>query len=305
MYLSLYYQITKDIFSRKTPYRMSVSTLKIDAENFVNLLVHEKSQKARAALCIAKRKELEAIHTVATVRRYLTTYRTELKECAQITKKTALLRSLRIAKKANDKLNTTYANKIVLRSENNDLTPIQQADVTAIIDLAKQFIKSETRYKVAAGLMLLTGRRTAEIYKTGHLSPSKNQTSAKFGGQLKTKSDKEKPPYLIPLLADFADINKALVWLQSQYTFTDIADVNKKVSKDLGVTIKKHFGKALGADVAPHDLRKAYAAIAYANRPLKDENKSFRLYAKNILGHSSANGKIELTSESYRKYTIV
>lgn len=285
---------------------MSVSTLKIDAENFVNLLVHEKSQKARAALCIAKRKELEGLHTIATVRRYLTTYRAELKECTQIAKKTALFRSLRIAKKANDKITATYENKISLRSENNDLIPITQTQVTTLIALAKDFIKSETRYKVATGLMLLTGRRTAEIYKTGHLSPSKtSQTSAQFGGQLKTKSEKEKPPYLIPLLADFADINKALVWLQSQYTFADIADVNKRVSKDLGATTKKYFADILGADVAPHDLRRAYAAITHANHLKKDAKKSFRSYAKDVLGHSPTTTKIDTTSESYRKYTIV
>lgn len=166
----------------------------------------------------------------------------------------------------------------------------------------------------------MTGRRTAEIFLTGNFAPVKNDSqSAKFSGQIKKRksaTEIDNKPYTVPVLADSTQIIAANTWLKNQYNglctpktsktptpiFADIADVNKRVSKDLGTTVKSEFAEILGSGVTPHDLRKAYAAICYFLNP-KNKTTSFRTFAKRILGHTDS--QTGLTSEAYNKYKVI
>lgn len=299
---------------------MSTNSLLTAAQGFAQTVANTPTQKARLDLCIAKRMQLFTdIKTVAGVRRYLTVYRAEIKKRADIAKKAALLNSLRISKPANDKLHKAYKTKIIRRTENADHTPISADKLPDLLAHALELLNSGIRYKVATGLMLLTGRRTAEIFLTGHFAPVQNNSNkAVFSGQIKRK-DKDANSYQIPLLAKYKTISAAHTWLQNQYdgktapnvptkpnqkfaptpAFKDIADVNKCVAANLGRTVKSEFGAYLGADVTPHDLRKAYVAICHYQLKTKD---TFRETAEKILGHSGdASG---LVSETYTKYKV-
>lgn len=281
---------------------MSIGLTNAAAE-FATLVAAEKIQKERVNLCIMKRKELEANHTLAAARRYLTTYRAALKDNADIRLKAALLNSLKISAAKNKKLNKAHENKISKSTELAEWIDITAADAADATNHAKSLLKSGSKYKVAAALMLLAGRRTAETYLTAKFAPIKGTALfAYFEGQIKQRGEPAKA-YKIPLLDTFAAIDKAAVWLQSQYNFADAADVNTRVSKDLGKVIKAEFSKFLGADIKPHDLRKFYASVAYSRRPANAQKASFRTYAQKILGHNGQTAG--LTSEAYRKYRII
>ena len=298
-----------------------IDSLAAAALDFANHVATETTQKARLNLCIAQKKELiKTRSTVASARRYLTVYRAAIIAHPQIQKNAALLRSLRIPKAANKKIQTQYETKVQLRTERGDYTLISRDTVPQIIDKAISFLGSESRYKVAAGLLILTGRRTAEVFFTGKLAPVKGAANrAFFSGQLKKRKGQtvaDNKPYSIPVLTSAKAVISALDWLHLQYSgliapkklitptpvFENIADVNKRVSRDLGQTVKKEFGDLLGADVKPHDLRKIYIAIAFF---LAGDNgkTSFRNFAKKALGHTDS--VAGLTSEAYNKYKII
>lgn len=298
-----------------------IDNLAAAALDFANHVATQTTQKARLNLCVALKNELiKTRSTVASARRYLTAYRAAIISNAKIEKKTALLRSLRIPKAANKKIQTQYETKVQLRTERGDYVLISRDAVPKIIDKAISLLDSASRYKVAAGLLVLTGRRTAEIFLTGKIAAAKYAPNkANFSGQLKKRKGQtvaDEKPYIIPLLASSSTIIAAVNWLRLQYSglvapkklkeptpaFESIADVNKRVSRDLGQTVKKEFGELLGADVTPHDLRKIYIAIAFY---LAGDNgkTSFRNFAKKSLGHTD--NVAGLTSEAYNKYKII
>jgi hypothetical protein len=303
-------------------YDMKTNSLLADAQNFAQIIANETNQKTRIELCVSKRKELAArLNSAAGVRRYLTEYRLAIKAHTQITKKIALLKSLRISRASNQKIQKKYKVNVEKRAERNEFTIIKSSVIAPLIQKASELLSSGMRYKVAAGLLLLTGRRTAEIFLTGNFAPATKSNKVEFSGQVK-KRDAENiaksKAYKIPVLIDSSKIIDANNWLKNQYNglniapksktptpiFADIADVNKRISKDLGKTIKIEFSEFLGADVTPHDLRKAYAAITYFlnSEKYKDLN-SFREHAKNVLGHSDTGANS--TTETYIKYKII
>lgn len=301
--------------------------LEFDAAAFADLLANEKSQSKRVTLCKNKRVELMGdkklgiqgkLGTILSVRRYLTVYRAAIKAHPQIDKKTALFKSLRVAIDVNKRLQRRYESKVIKRTENNEYSIINAADVPTLIEKATTLLSSEnSRYKVAAGLLLLTGRRTAEIFLTGNFAPVKGtKTKVSFTGQLKKRDGKDAASgaaYNIPILCENTKIINAANWLKSLYNgtvkpknakgitpvFADIADVNKRVSRDLGIAVKAEFADILGADVTAHDLRKAYASICF----YLGKKGTFRQTAQKILGHGT--GRAELTSETYTKYKVI
>lgn len=305
--------LTQNIHSKMT------NSLFLDAADFANNIANELIQSKRVTLCKNKRLELlGTLGTVLSVRRYLTVYRAAIKAHDGISKKTALLKSLRIAKATNARLQKSYEAKIIRRTENADYTIINSADIPALIEKATALLSSEnSRYKVAAGLLLLTGRRTAEIFLTGNFAPVKGtKTKVSFTGQLKKRGHEtsiSSGAYNIPILCENTKVIDAANWIKSLYNgtvkpknakaitpkFADIADVNKRVSRDLGLAVKAEFSDVLGVDVSPHDLRKAYAAICF----YLGGKGTFRQTAQKILGHGA--GRAELTSEAYAKYKVI
>lgn len=67
---------------------------------------------------------------------------------------------------------------------------------------------------VAIALMLVTGRRQAEVMCSGRFSPATDST-VMFSGQLKTKN-RESQPYEIPVLAPVDKVVEAMAWLEAK-----------------------------------------------------------------------------------------
>lgn len=274
--------------------------LTASAADFAAQITATKSQKERVKLCVKLRTELtEKLGTLAAVRRYLTPYRAAIK--ALPIKQVALLNSLRISTKANNKINSDYKNSVEKHTEQGEFVDISTAAAAEIVAAAKALICDGTRLKVIAGLALLTGRRTAEIVVTARLEKvQRNKLAAKFTGQLKARG--ERPTYQIPLLADYDFINNALTSVQGLYKDFDISKVNSSLSTNLNKVVKVAFGEWLGEGVKMHDLRKFYAAYAYHSTGGRASKKSFRSFARQILGHGAGDST---TTETYNKYEII
>jgi integrase len=281
---------------------MKATKLELDAQSFAEHIAATPKQADRVKACIAKREELLGAYTVATTRNYLTTYRAAI--TAKIAKSAALLRSLKISNKANNKLFAKYKNKVQSRTENAEYIRIENPQL--LIDKASELLKSaESRYKIALGLMLATGRRSVEILLTAEFAAvKKSPNELLFMGQLKKREGESDKPYKIPALLPAAEIIAALAELRKIKTYAqDITpkQVHDADGKNLGKYAKKELATLLGADVSPHDLRKAYAAIAYSQT---DKKQSFRSWAEVVLGHSGSGRDGGLTTETYLKYIV-
>lgn len=277
---------------------MKTTKLENDVQSFINALKAETNGNKRVKICVDARLELEKAHTINTVLTYLTTYRNEVK--AAFGENTALLRYLKPPKKTVQKERGEYKKEIQVRTETNELTPIQNH--TELIEFAKGLLESSSYLKVSLGLMLLTGRRSVEILKTGTFERVQRQSKKNevlFSGQAKKRGENSQP-YKIPILCAPNLVISALEWLRGEkHELLSITEkeLNSKCAAPLN-SYAKSFAVWLGGGCTPHDLRKAYAAIAYGQTNKKD---SFRGFAAKVLGHNSDS---ELTTETYFKYTI-
>lgn len=270
---------------------------------FAALSTH--SQRIKKA--IELRKALLEKYETVTVRSYLTRYRKAIKE-QKPPRLTEIFKSLKLPKAEGEKIDKNYEKKVYKRLEDGGYFFLSRENVDAIIGKAKALLSEGGQYKTLTALALLTGRRTAEIALTGEFLPVEgSEREAMFSGQLKkkkahSKDGKEVPlkPYKIPILAPFAEIKAAHENLKKQLNWSDTATpdaVNRRLSKDLGLSAKEHF-PLLGEKVAPHDLRKAYSAITFYQ---SGEKESYRVFLRRVLGHGDGDN---LTTETYLKYRI-
>jgi hypothetical protein len=283
----------KSINKHETPRDLDSAVAWFSVE-FAALSTH--SQRIKKA--IELRKALLDRYETITVRSYLTRYRKAIKE-QKPPRISEIFKSLKLPKADGEKIDNSYKNRIFKRLEDGGCFSLSRPNVDAILEKAKELL-SGGQYKKLAGLALLTGRRTAEIALTGEFLPVEgNEFAALFSGQLKTKG-KETKPYKIPLLAPFSEIKAAHESLKKQLDWSATAtpdSANRRLSKELGLYAKEHFA-LLGENIAPHDLRKAYAAITFYQ---SGEKESYRVFAAKILGHSGNN---TLTTETYTKYRV-
>jgi hypothetical protein len=185
--------------------------------------------------------------------------------------------------------------------QHSNLRPI---DPDFFVDKARSLLYSGRYYPTFAGLLLVTGRRPAEIAFSADLRPVKGRADALlFSGQLKGRESENArlDPYEIPLLADADDVLEAFDFLRQYRTFEDVADVNRKTGKELNVAVRAAFNNqdALNG-YQPKELRAVYAESAYDY--LDDRSISKAAYFAQILGHSA--GDI-ITANSYMKFYII
>lgn len=135
--------------------------------------------------------------------------------------------------------------------------------------------------EVVAALILVTGRRTIEIMKTGDIylgeGHSKTGYVAMFTGQAK-RGLKDDEAYEIPLLAPFYMVRAALdVVRLTDTSGMSSAEVNTKYSRNLLNYLRKR------CDLNPHRLRDVYAMMAFSLLPQK--KMSLIGFVSKILGH--------------------
>jgi len=178
-----------------------------------------------------------------------------------------------------------------------------------------------------AGLLLLTGRRTIELFRGELVAPPREfardalldgarGATLVFGGQAKSRSE-ERTAYEIPVLGDPARILRAFQELQREYPaiseleakFPNLGDrdINKKldgkVASRLGDYVRDAFSDNRGGTLTPKDLRAVYAATAwdwYARE--QSPQPSFNAFAARALGHGE---KDVGTALSYQQFYVV
>lgn len=279
-----------------------------DALIFAQKIKESKTLEAKRNLCQIIKENLKAKYKAKTMLSYLSYYRSAIK--ALYTKEEltsskgkkeleSILDSLRIHKATFNKLAKEYKNKVQIVTEQDESIRIATSVALEIQTLAAELLQSDSFYKVATGLLLLTGRRSVEVFYTAKLEAVKgDKMKALFKGQAKKKG--KEVAFVIPLLTDFETVNKALLFVQKSKSFTSEKDVHSKTTRYLNDVVKREF-KQYDID-KPHDLRKLYAAICYYKF---GKGQSFRIYAASILGHSTETFGNDLTTETYLKYKLI
>lgn len=172
-----------------------------------------------------------------------------------------------------------------------------------LIKKADALLESNSVYDIAAGLLLLTGRRATEIFKSAHFEIV-DQHHVLFTGQLKnTKcgvaAKGARDNYLIPVLVDSQRIVDALARIRALKPLQDKTEreVNSLVSNPLGKAVKRNLkgfikrAVDLSIDnlidwhaIEPKNLRSMYVHIAHYNLARLTVLHNF---AYDVLGHAN------------------
>ncbi len=153
--------------------------------------------------------------------------------------------------------------------------------------------------RVAAGLLLLTGRRTIEIFQRAEFTIV-GERVLHFKGQAKTKgSSQSRDNYDIPVLADPYTLMDAFHWLRKRYPCEGLTgqQVNRKVAFNLGEVCENNY--RVIRDCTPHDLRAAYAEICLN---YFWGQTGYNAYFSQILGHSKND---VVTALRYKRFELI
>jgi integrase len=173
-----------------------------------------------------------------------------------------------------------------------------------VIDKACELLEERQHpNRVAAGLLLLTGRRTIEIFRNAEFEILGSRT-LRFSGQAKTKdSSQSRDNYEIPVLVDPYTILDALEWLRERQPCEGLTSeqVNRRVARNLNNACKVAYEKpGLLEDVTPHDLRAAYAEICW--NYYHGGKTGYNAFFAEILGHSKND---IVTALRYKKFELI
>ena len=148
------------------------------------------------------------------------------------------------------------------------------------IHLARTCTVNDSYARIALPILLLTGRRTAEVMNgKSTFLPTPRPTLCVFSGQLKKKGAAA-PPYTIPLLCDIETVTHALGILREKQGYTQLENsvVNTRYAKSLNASTLFPMAKTV------HTLRSMYASYVYR---LYVCECVFNIAAMKSLGHDS------------------
>jgi Telomere resolvase len=195
-------------------------------------------------------------------------------------------------------INEPIGEQVARRNENVVL--LENPD--AIVALAVRLLASREWSEIAAGLVVLTGRRSSEILGSAEFLP-KSQWSVWFTGALKRRGEVQRLSFEVPTLATAERVITALGKLRSVCPTQGLTAelINRKHSQAVASACDRHFSdlvpKRDGRDnLFTHLFRSVYAAIAtfwYAP-PTVDATE----YKAAIQGHYAI---LETTDSSLRR----
>ena len=228
----------------------------------------------------------------------------------ELIKRHLVVETLKPTKEEWDKRNQPVIESTVTRV--NGKLPL---DPQSLIKKAESMLSSDSWATVAAALILLTGRRPAEIAWCGKFSPS-GEKSLLFNGQLK-KGEIETEPFEIPTLIDaervFQAYNRLRYLQQTKTKILRIASAKEAASKtnnQINLAIRKHFSDDLQVPIdrkrktkqlSAGNLRAAYGKIA-AHFYCPDDCEPI-LYVGRILGHQCEKYSTESLATTIHYYT--
>lgn len=257
--------------------------------NFITTLKGlSKSEKKR--VCKNEVSKLRAKYTDSTVRTYLTRYRKH-----DSLKNTGCKDYLTLPKKAAKKLNTNYIKKNDKIIENQILVE----NWKDILNRGIKLLDSNNAFECACGLMLVTGRRMAEILKTGKFTSIRNKRGyVNFDGQLKTK-DRHVGKYEIPILTEYKKVNRAIKFLRKEKDTTELSikESTQKYANSIIAATENSFCDLI-YPIKPHDLRKLYAIICVEKK--RKTKGNYMKYFAQILGHGEKGITTAMLYDKYR-----
>lgn len=268
------------------------------------------------------RQEVNALlskYSDATTKNYLSHYRKAIQATDPDSLALRYLRLGRVAKSVATNIENAYQAKVATSLTN--LILIENPN--AYIQQATILLTSDTHIEIALGLMLLTGRRPVELYKTGIITPVKSTdtvasegtkntktNTVMFSGQAKTRNapGTSNKPYPIPTLTHAPLVIAAFKRLRSTVNLLEAstAQLNSATAKPLSRKCQAKFGNAL----TPKSLRALYAEICYMK--FAPSNCDWIPYYSAILGHKlllDENGNYATpdmtTARSYKKFNVI
>jgi len=188
--------------------------------------------------------------------------------------------------------------------------------VNAIVTKGTQILSSREWADIAAGLAVLTGRRSTEVMKTATFTP-KTDYSVTFSGALKRKGEQTPVVFEIPTLCRAEYILKAIQRLREVVPTNHLTEtqVNNRYSRSVAQSCNHHFADLVEPPVGKDNLythlfRKIYATIAtYFYCPLDVDDAEYRA---EIQGHFSGHENLSLaerrsiaSDRNYRAYIIL
>jgi Telomere resolvase len=203
-------------------------------------------------------------------------------------------------------INTPIADQVARRNENVVLLDNSEAIVAQAVRLLEQREWAE----VAAGLVVLTGRRSSEILGKADFQP-KSQWSVVFSGALKRRGEVQRLSFEIPTLTTAERVIAALAKLRQMCPTEGLSaeQINQKYSQAVATACDRQFSNLVphrdGRDnLFTHLFRSVYAAIAthwYAP-PTVDANE----YKAAIQGHyailETTDGELKRSLAASRHY---
>jgi hypothetical protein len=203
-------------------------------------------------------------------------------------------------------INAPIEDQVARRNENVVLLDNAEAIVAQAVRLLEQREWAE----VAAGLVVLTGRRSSEILGTADFQ-AKSQWSVTFTGALKRRGEAQILSFEIPTLTTADRVITALAKLRQMCPTEGLSaeQINQKYSQAVATACDRHFSNLVphrdGRDnLFTHLFRSVYAAIAthwYAP-PTVDANE----YKAAIQGHyailEATDGELKRSLAASRHY---
>ena len=195
-----------------------------------------------------------------------------------------------------------YQAKVVAR--NNDKRQFNESKIYEVMDYIKDTKTTPDHIDLAIALQLASGGRISEILSYANFKPSKKKHYVVQTGILKSKERKTitKPiiHFTVPVfMTMFRELREKLVVEIRKIkrgTLTDYA-----LSQDNNSKINRRISKYFGEHMASHDLRKAYANMAF-NQYADKTKVSEAAYLSDILGHAKDSLDV---STSYSTVSVV
>lgn len=199
-------------------------------------------------------------------------------------------------------------------NQNSNQQVLDPATVNAVVTRATQLLQSREWSEIAAGLAVLTGRRSTEILKTAQFE-WKTEFSVIFVGALKRKGEETILSFEIPTLCQAQYVITAWEKLRKILSTSELTNAQVNTYSDaVANACDKHFSDLVqpteGRErLYTHLFRKIYATIStYFYCPSNVDDAEFRA---EIQGHFSGHEHLTLaerrsiaSDRHYRSYVI-
>jgi len=241
--------------------------------------------------------------TASTLMSYISKLRSGLLEALPSDEAAIIFEIVRHPEDISAQVSADYKARIA--TEHRELTEIDKWQ--ELIDCAREALWSDAPMDVAAGLALLTGRRSYEIWCSGSFDPAADSLDGvtrvqrfwvTFAGQAKTRGaagSMHDLSYRIPVLASARDITQRHAWLRRSDLGSGLAGVDNKTFERRGMNSRMvgavnriflHWWPR-STSLTPKDLRSLYAELTYCLfcLPHPGAQQSRNSWYSAVLGH--------------------